>query len=283
MQDILGYQDKMKRTFTPEEKLFFMDKVGDLWRYEAIIDFGCADGTMLRYIDAELYNFYHMGLSTYLRPILYGIDSSEEMRKSFRNRPMNFTNNIGLSRSIKSVQIRSKYSPVLLILSSVLHEVDEQTYQDLVQFCEEHNVTIVMRDMCFDCFNHESDEIIDHIVDTLSATEREKLELIETRIIEKEEDLLHLIGDLRTLVLYEYFMKYTYIENWETESREWYFCNRIWEFRNRLLGRKADRYKLQYEKRYVLPYKREQVLQDFGYELRFPTHYKAILSKGEII
>lgn len=272
MKDIKVYDERMSRSFTPDEKLFFMNPNqqgwdANLWKYETIVDFGCGDGTMMQHISDHLAESCRNAPRHVRSPLIVGVE------RRYRQKEHGYTE----VRCLKDLELRSSQSPTLLILSSVLHELNSDEVEEIVDFCNNHNVDVIIRDMLWDYGNHESQSVLDGIIEALPRSEQDKLTQIEDRMVIYDEDLPHMVGDLTTATLYEYFLKYTYLENWESEKLEWYFCNNAWQLRNTLCAYK--RWKPVYERKYTLPYKEQEIAENFGYVMRFPTHFQTILVK----
>lgn len=53
MNDIKGYIERLDKSMTRKEKLFFFNKV-KLASYDFIVDFGCANGRLLYEVDKHL-------------------------------------------------------------------------------------------------------------------------------------------------------------------------------------------------------------------------------------
>ena len=68
--------------------------------------------------------------------------------------------------------------------------------------------------------------------------------------------------------LYHYFLKYTYVDNWDTEVLENYFSV-PWEWFFKMGT-------TEYRRDYILEHKKERVKADFGYQLMEPTHRQLI-------
>ena len=68
-------------------------------------------------------------------------------------------------------------------------------------------------------------------------------------------------------------MKYRYVSNWEREVSENYLPLNIED----LIAKVSEKYRVVYQKHYVLPFLQEQVEKDFGIVLEDPTHVQLIL------
>ena len=75
--------------------------------------------------------------------------------------------------------------------------------------------------------------------------------------------------------LLHYLLKYKYTDNWARENAECYIPISIEQLKALI----PDTYEIVYEEEYVLPFLKEQVKKDFGYEIKDNTHIKLILKK----
>lgn len=262
MNNINSYIDKLNKSMTRKEKLFFLNKV-KLQSYDYIIDFGGADGRLLYEVDRYM-NKKHIDRDRRIR--LINIDYNLDMVSPFR-----YSRSYSHLTDLDSFSVLYQ-SKVLLILSSVLHECSESTLNTIRQFIDKNVSTVVIRDMYLAIENRND------LIKTYC-----KLPVLQTkRYREVEDNNLGIINDdlfssvyKNILNTYEYFLKYTYKENWETEVKERYFNSFAREFMMCLVAR----YGYKYIKRYVLPYKRKQVYKDFHYRMNIPTHIKLIIEK----
>lgn len=266
MTDEKGYLEKMRFGYTESEKLFFLRYL-DVADYDAIIDFGCADGKLLSYVVEHITN---------PNTLIIGIEKNE----NFRLKAENYCRCLkeegdwcGKTYFVDNLTEASKLlapdHKVLIIFSSVLHEIDEECFHNIHTFISKWVNTVVIRDMFWS--NAESVDL-NRLFDVYDHFSRKQIKMFQQ------------IGGgaiKRSFIrqMYEFFLKYTYIENWETESREDYFANRAFALANILVASKTSSWKALYQEHYVLPYKRDQVMKDFGYCMIYPTHCKYILVK----
>lgn len=170
-----------------QEKLFFAEHL-DLDGFDFIIDFGCANG----YVASKLKHL------TYT-PIL-GVDYDPEMRKIATQNGL-----VAFANINKLPKLDGK--KVLVLFSSVLHEVGDY-WQTLKKWLKEIKPVIVIRDMIAPNLDgHE------WLMDYQPTGKEPKWK-------EYEEEW----GEIKTTHdLYYYFLKYTYVDNWETEVKKNYF------------------------------------------------------------
>lgn len=263
------YLERMATTMTREEKLFFLDQI-DIEDYDIIIDFGGADGALIKAIQKyrkENSTQFKNGLYHHIDYIIvdnYFVDDNSKAEYLFpdQNRDKTFIKN-----SLEEIEKQSlKDYKVLFILSSVLHELNSNIdFMNLYDFCKNYVNTIVARDMCFSSnrtmFNEKEYNLI------LSLLDKEP----------KFKEVLQLTrGNPWLVSLYEYFLKYEFEYNWENEIKEFYLHNNI-KFFEKMVSEIFD---LIYEKNYILPYRKQRVKEDFNFEMTLPTHRQIILERN---
>lgn len=227
------YLERMDKSMNTQEKLFFVGKI-DLSKYDAIIDFGGSNGSLLSKI------------KSYTNSRLICIDRNfvgEDIEIEYYDKISK------LSKDIRS----SKYC---LILSSVLHEVEWSS--------ELHNLifdatTVIIRDMFWD------EEIVDE-------PHRQEIVAIKPQIPAVWQHLsVDTLSDC-----YQMLLKYEYIENHDHEAAEDYFVNNAKQVIDEL---NAMGWTIVHCEKYILPYKKEKVKNDFGIDLKYPTHIRAIYTQ----
>jgi hypothetical protein len=242
------------------DKLFFVDKVDA----KVFIDFGCADGTLFKY----------------MRPYLpdgefVGFDSDEPMceraRAAAGDAP--FTNFYSDWEAVEGYILSAKSRKVktAVILSSIIHEVYHYTEpKEIDAFWKRIFTTgfdyIIIRDMI-------PNEAVDRAacmgdVAKVLRRFRDKKELkdFERRwgSIEGNKNLLH------------FLLKYKYTApNWDREVKE----NYLPLYREDLLAMLPSDYEVLYHEHGPLPYIKRSVRDDFGIELKDATHLKLILER----
>ena len=247
------YQERMYLGM--EDKLFFLDHI-DLDDVETVIDFGCADGVMLSMLPPTWKKI--------------GVDNSEEMlEKAKENCPeaMYFS-------SLEEAN-KEKKGRTLIIFSSVLHEIysylpksDAHNLWNIVKYSD-YNY-IVIRDMAYSLsgISEAKRAEIDPIRNSDKGYLFENYHAIFLKKKPKisKNDLVH------------FLMKYRYTENWDRECIENYFALSS----NDVLQLKPYNHELVYFESYTLPYIKETVKKDFGYEITLPTHVKYISKKVDV-
>ena len=243
------------------DKAFFMDKIPGA---KCVIDFGCADGAMIRY------------LSTLYPDITFiGYDISRELIERARKAPPFNANLIyfedsafnGLSALIKYVGDRFSSREICINFSSVLHEVYSSTgglsvIQYLINILEPKFITI--RDMYCDEHLPFTIPSFDTVWGPLPAGASADF---CTRFgpIRDWRDMTHLL------------MKLQWIDNgWEDELKEDYYSWTIEQFLDDIGGR----YIPGFECRYQLPYLSEKWKEQYGwYNPDIHTHAQFILRR----
>lgn len=229
------------------DKLFFVNHLC-LDNYDCIIDFGCGAGEIIKYCKEN---------STH--PICYGIDKDPFMRNIAGENCKNL--NIIFLNSLTELKLISPYTRILLIFSSVLHEVGSY-WEFLKNFIKLHSgyITVAIRDMYwnyelegFEANQIELAKIIKH------ANPNQLAEFVSKYGIKWERDIYH------------FLLKYSYVDNWELELEENYFSV-DWNCIEHLA------LSIIYDRKYVLPFKKDRVKEDFGINLLYPTHRQFIIN-----
>ena len=250
------YNKRMDKSF--QDKLFFLDKIKD--NLEAIVDFGCADGALIRHL-SELTNIE-----------LVGYDSDYNMidiAKSKTNKD-NCLFNEDFGEIIEEEIIPQES---LLNISSVIHEVysyldskDIEIFWNMV--LDSNFKYISIRDLCAS----ESINRPSNINDYTKLIQKAK-----PRFLSDFESVWGSVRENRNLV--HYLLKYRFLENWDREVRENYFGLSL----ERLLSKiPIDKYEIIYFENYILPYTANKIKEDFDIELHDNTHVKLLLKKRDL-
>lgn len=248
------YLDGMKKSY--HDKLFFIDKIDNV---DSIMDFGCADGTLLEHIYECLSNVTLVG---------YDIDNS-----MLRHAKCKYKDKFVFSSDFDYCFEYITAENSLLNLSSVLHEVySYSSCEDIEIFWNRVFKTnlkyIAIRDLCAsESMNRPSN--INDVAKVLQKADKEQLREFESiwGSIRENKNLIH------------YLMKYRYIENWDREVRENYFPLSL----ERLLSKiPTDKYEIVYFENYILPFTADKVKEDFDIELHDNTHVKLLLKRKDL-
>lgn len=250
------YNKRMDKSF--QDKLFFLDKIKD--NVEAIVDFGCADGALIRH------------LSEFTNIELVGYDSDYNMidiAKSKTNK-----DNCLFKEDFREI-IEEEIIPQesLLNISSVIHEVysyldskDIEIFWDMV--FDSNFKYISIRDLCAS----ESINRPSNVNDYTKLIQRAK-----PSFLSDFENVWGSVRENRNLV--HYLLKYRFLENWDREVRENYFSLSL----ERLLSKiPMDKYEIVYFENYILPYTASKIKEDFDIELHDNTHVKLLLKKRDL-
>jgi SAM-dependent methyltransferase len=248
--DFSAYNEGMRKSMY--DKLFFVDKIDA----DVIVDFGCADGTLINFMRL-LFPEY-----TYI-----GYDISDDMIKAANENNNDLTIYTSSWSMVEDILKSSRKSS--LILSSVIHEVYSYgTTEDVYKFWDRVFKTgfdyIVIRDMVPSCSINKRSSIND-VVRIYRSADKHQLYDFETTwgSIEENKNLVH------------YLLKYRYHDNWAREVKE----NYMPIFREDLLATIPSTYRVTYHDHYVHPFTQRQVLEDFGISMKDNTHLKLKLEK----
>ena len=265
MRDNTIYTEEMNKSIW--DKAFFMDKIQTA---KCVIDFGCADGAMIRTLAPLFPSVDFFG---------YDIDNdmiSRAEQALGNNRPWNVTFWRGNELPQMVQYIKDHYyettdgfgSAICLNFSSVLHEVFSfNNFNTIKYIIKELNPKYIsIRDMYFDEANYIT--IPYGQVEKLFNKMNINCEFIN-QFQDKQESVLNNRG------LLHFLMKYQWIDNgWEEELDENYFSWDIETFR-KIIGQS---YKVIYENHYTLPYLVEQ-WQPYFFQPNWHTHAQFILVK----
>lgn len=266
IRDIAGYRDRMSVTMTLAEKLFFVNQL-DLYSYSTIIDFGGADGALIHHIQ-ELFP----DLAERNQFII--VDNCPQMFNAY---PLKHTIRV---KSLEELTYNNylKDGEVLLICNSVLHECSEKTVDEIVKFANKYARTVVMRDMAFTDSGYKTDHDL-----TLADFENWRaFDMIKLNPdwFERFKQMLVYTNKWRLdvpAVLTQFILKYTYIDNWNSEVLENYFSNNILTVADKLTN---CGWLSLYRRDYPLPYKSQIANWEFNTKLR-NTHSQIILEKHQ--
>lgn len=235
------------------DKLFFLDKIENV---DAILDFGCAQGDMLKHIhdiDPEL--------------DLYGYDNNFEMISKANY----YHSNIAIFGEDFDVLCKKLDThTTLLNLSSVIHEVYSYSKSSEIKDFWERVFNsgfqyIAIRDLCLSKTADRETDMNDYVKAVIKST--------PTSL----RDFESIWGKVRNnKQLIHYLMKYRYIDNWQREVRENYFPITTEELLSKI---PIDKYEIIYFEDYVLPYTYQKVKEDFNIEIKDNTHIKILLKK----
>jgi len=241
------YNERMELSMM--DKLFFLDKIDP----DLIVDFGCANGALLKAI----------------RPLkpkinLIGYDIDPTMAGTTCEFPIH---------SDWSLVETAEYGAMhpALVLSSVIHEVCHYGSKvDIDTFWNQVFGTgfefIVIRDMV-------PGRAIDRAA-CVNDVKKVYHKFLGTKALDDFERVWGSIENNKQLI--HFLLKYRYLEpNWEREVRE----NYMPVTREALLAKIPMEYDIIFHEHYVLPYLLQTVRDDVGIEIKDPTHLKLILRR----
>lgn len=239
------------------DKAFFADKIPGA---RLIIDYGCADGSLMNFIQSDFPEFMTVGL-----------DANEDMVRLTREKGLSaFTDCASVLDAVKDVPS----SEIAVVFSSVFHEVFHYGYplDKITSFLRELNPHyIVVRDMMYNEFCLFDDvapyKAVAAVENKLPSKQIQDFEKCFGSI-SKRKNLVHLL------------LKCRYTDNWDRECPENYFSYDVLDL---LQVVNADgEYDLFWRAEYVLPWVSHHIMQDFGIELtNVNTHYQLILKKKQ--
>ena len=272
------YNEQMRKSM--EDKLFFLKQLPAEDNY-VFVDFGCADGTMLNILSDMLEHNRHK--YSYI-----GYDISDTMinlaKANFHGDADTdihyFTDWEDVEKQLETYITPGTYyeqKKYVLILSSVIHEV--YSYSDMKQILEFwHHVIntnfdyIVVRDMCpTKDIDRPTDEFMLHTLNNMIRDRKPYNTLINDfeaihGSIENNKNFIH------------FLLKYRYQINWEREVKENYFPIYVEDLLTAITG--EEKYRIMYMKRFIVPFIKQQIYNDFRIDIRDFTHIKAIFKKS---
>lgn len=246
------------------DKAFFMDKIPGA---KCIIDFGCADGAMIRFL-APLFPDI-----TFI-----GYDRNEELlNRAMRTAPyfsnVTFFHNTDDIINFISLTLKFKSSEICINFSCVLHEVYSSTggwsiIYDLITTLNPKYITI--RDMYCD---EPTPVTIGQIKDTFNP-------LWEQLPADKCAQFINKFGVITTWKkMTHLLMKLQWVDNgWEDEMKENYYSWNVYDFVKGI----GNNYNIAFECRYQLPYLTEKWKGEYNwYNPDIHTHAQFILRRDD--
>ena len=248
------YLNKMEKAM--QSKLFFLNYI-DIDSYDYVVDFGCSNGELLS----------RLNISDSKK---IGIDISKEMRERFKSKLPNshiFSNLIEVSNFLKS----EKDKKILLILSSVLHEIEnEKDRLFILMFIYKYVDTVCVRDMVkpdsnCDSFLYNKFKIINSVIKDSDSFVAYKWAVNRGKIDNLED-------------LSEYLLKMDYVENYDLEINEHYFSADLESFQKALEKPEIARpFETVHQRTYAIPPMVEK-LTKYGLPY-FRTHMELIMKR----
>lgn len=246
------------------DKIFFLDKV-DAGMF---VDFGCADGILLSFIE-----------KVFPGTVLVGFDTNPQMIEKAKARDPNskvvYTadwNEVCALVEAYRIEKGPGENKVCVSCSSVGHEIesysdDEEKSLAYRRIWGEEEIEwnyVAWRDMMASrCASRPADPIVVARVQQIFEAKHPGL------IAQWEQRWGHLGENWSLLHL---FLTYRYVANWEREYRENYLPRNYEDF----MAAVPRKYMPIYQDRFTLPFLRRRVQEDFGVSLADTTHLKAV-------
>jgi len=248
------YSDSMAKSLV--DKIFFVDKINAT----LLIDYGCADGTLLQAV-AKLFPMQDM----------IGYDLSPEMiaKADEANSGIDFTDDWkNVKRSL--VPVKKQGKKTALLLSSLIHEV--------YNYCNPTEI----KEFWNRVWNSGFDYVIirDMMVSNSTSRPSDPISAARVRQLTNPKHLAEWESQWGSLddnwSLVHFLLTYRYQENWHREMRENYLPLSVEKFLNMI----PKGYTPSFIEHYTLPFIRNSVAETYGVQLQDRTHLKLILTKS---
>lgn len=257
IKNIENYNLSMRKSMI--DKIFFLDKINA----DLIIDVGCADGSLLKFIH-----------NLFPDITLIGYDISEEMIQEANkdSHGIQFTANSEPPQQV-AASFKNSGKKVCVFLSSVIHEVYSYGPENVNNFWdyiwEFQADYLVIRDMML------SERSSRPSCKRSSMRVRQIFSQIPkgSDFLRQHESNWGSLEDNWSLI--HFLLKYRYRENWEREVHENYLPISLEKFMTLI----PSSYDIDYIDHYPLPYIKSEVWKDFYVQLQDNTHLKLILRK----
>lgn len=250
INDFTCYTTGMQKSL--EDKLFWLTPdITD--SIDSVVDFGCADGSLLKYVSEKFPGLFLHG---------YDIDSTM-VRKARRNVPQ--------ANIVQGTPGSAPTEHTLFNCSSVIHEVYsygapidiEDFWYNMFHAGYEY---IAIRDMCVSSATVRPASLLDKFLIGFAADPDQLNDFVfNWGAINHQDTLIH------------FLLKYRYTANWQREVQENYLPLTLEE----LLSHIPANYQIVRSEHYTLPFLKQQVYKDFGIVLTDPTHIKLLLRKDK--
>lgn len=238
-------------------KMWFLSKISP----DVIIDFGCADGSLLKKVHEKYPDIALIG---------YDIDNGMEKRFKENNPDIPFTSNWN-----EAVKFASKYKNSCVLLSSVIHEV--YSYSPT----KGHGVSKFWKQLFGAGFKYIviRDTIPDRIDIIKPQDFQDDVEKVKSKVDQKyladfEKKWGPISSNYRLFV--RFLLTYRYRDNWDRESMENYMPLSY----STLLRKIPSDYKIIDGANYKFDPIAVSFKSDYDIELRVNTHLNMILQRG---
>ena len=247
------YNQRMSKTLY--DKCWWIDKIDD--EVNIVIDYGCGDCSLF-----DMINQICPGRFIYI-----GIDNDENMIKLAQER-----HQITPYKNIEELledNWQDYSNRIVLVMNSVMHEINtylnaQEQVNLFAKIDELAPKYIAVRDMHLMnsdgdfCAWQESDFIWRDIIN--SKFSDRFIDYLRSKSGRRHCDMLNLLS--------EFFLKYTYIENWDREKDEIYLWRWLYDFNKY--------YDIVFENDFYIPYIAERIQNDFGINWQKNTHKKVL-------
>lgn len=246
------YNAGMKKSLL--DKIFFMDKVDA----ELFVDYGCADGSLIKFLRALFPEYEY-----------FGYDISEEMIAIAKENNPEIQDHFSTDWAFIRQKVEESQKKSAVVLSSIIHEVYSYgTITDVEEFWKrifgDGFDFIVLRDMMPSKTMDRSSDINDIAKIYKRANHKNLFDFENTwGSIENNKSMTH------------FLLKYRYTENWDREVRE----NYIPITREDFLSTIDDSYEITFHEHFTLPFFKTIVKKDFDIDLKDNTHLKLVLKR----
>lgn len=267
INDVEKYVASMSTTLL--DKCWWLDKISP--DVDTVIDFGCAQADLAVLIDRIVPGKFHY----------IGVDNSEEMRSranenlaAHHPRPCQARVVSDISEAFEMCEP----SKTVLVLNSVLHEVfsyceEREIWRLMIKFIDSGVKYIAIRDMTIPRY-HDLSPVSDHVLEARNAVMKSKYAELFDKYWDIHQDYVNVGFDDDTDPTVEFLLKYRYQENWERESRETY----CWNIRGKITEFGFyDKYERYIDKAFYIPFIRDRIKEDFGFDYNVDTHVKLLL------
>lgn len=207
IKDYKAYTERMKLGLY--DKCWWIDKV--LPQVDTVIDYGCANGDLQDMIESIA-----PGKFKYI-----GIEANHNFYDELDRR------NILHAERITHIQDGEiNWGNTILVMNSVVHEIYNYygsfEFLDVVSYCIDKGIRhIAIRDMNYSVDIRGLDAVsAEALLNNLKGV-KYRFALKDSAMA--DEYFKTHENDFKGLI--EYFLKYKYVENWERESKEEYFCS----------------------------------------------------------
>lgn len=252
------YTNRMRKSLL--DKLFFLDKTYD--PYKVLIDFGCADGSLIKAMNEFFPEYLYVGFDTDPKMI-------ETARQNVSDAVF-FDNWTQMLEFLESKNLGPQ--DALINASSVIHEV--------FSYGNEADVVLFFNRLFESGFKYVAvrDMMASDISGNMPVTQ-DVMKRLTRQYSQQLTDFERIWGHIENVRDLEHFLlKYRYTENWEREVHENYFPETAEEFLRRVWQQPYD---IVYMERNTPPYIAQSIKHDTGITLAEPTHLKILLELKE--